>query len=263
VVEVTALARMDLKPPKWWAPDGSPIAPVLRRPLGNLSAGPYGQPVLMLLHTVRDPSGDSTLTTRFSNQSVHAEQIGNVGIPVPGVGTTMYDEYAVTVPPGTKKVDVEIGVASGPWKEEANLPLPTSQGAPATRSAGGPSVGQVTEENGKTKVELLGFAGVIDRISEDHEDSVDLLTKDGRRVGAERWEPTAERHVRDVITFPVKRSDAVALTIRSRVFEYRRLADVCVTPAGPRTNPHATTITAATAATAATAPAGGPATTRP
>ncbi len=168
------------QPTKWWRADGTTAAPVSLAGLGTVSVGDMpGHRQLRFVFALTGPHFmDGSLDIRVPGTSGSGESSNFIG------GENRIN-LVVSLPAKTEQTAIRLGWATGPWHDDVVTPIADLlQPAPTTRrSAGAIEYGEVTDDHGRTVVEVIRDRRSIG----DASSRVAVILKDGKEVGCSEW----------------------------------------------------------------------------
>jgi RNA polymerase sigma factor (sigma-70 family) len=226
-------------PSRWWSPDGTPVAaptPPLTG-IDRISLGGDGPQHLLVLRQ-SDPRGsNASMTVMIGRANVggaaSSEESSRDGARLHSyLFNTRGDAPAV--------VDVRVGLASGEWSDVQEFPLEaldanvaatspaiTPGTSPATAPAPVLTIADVREQGRMTEV-TFRFTPGSPRFQMPLDERIVLVGTDGREHFVRSW--SASTFGGNVLSFAIPRTQARALTYRSRPYEQREIRNVSLRP---------------------------------
>jgi hypothetical protein len=240
-------AAANPQPTLWWGADGSEVPAISMRDLGSVSAGTQQgrrQVGFIFAMPVGANSANANLSVRVSDVTSHAMTSRRLS----GERLT---HYVGSINQDVERVQIRLGYASGPWREDASMPVAgagagagdnagddagagVNAGAagatsgPATRPAGPAVFGKVGVKDGRCTVEIIH--GNIPGGSSRDGRMVAVLT-DGREVGMHDYYGRGDGT--GVASFECRPEQVGKFVYLSRPFEWGTLSDVAVKPKAP------------------------------
>jgi hypothetical protein len=206
----------------WWKPDGSPTAAPATVGQDYISVGDQpGRRGMRFVFVTRGPGATGgSVSIRMNNLSSQASSTR-------GDGQDSLTNLAASLPQNVDRIDVRVGLAKGPWREDLSTPVVTSATGPAvsTTQPAAPIVyGKITQEDGRCVIEMLRNNLRLG----DRQRRIMVVLNDGREVGTDSSEGFPDG--RTIYRFPCAPEKVARIVWRSRPYEWMTMNGVALKP---------------------------------